>query len=134
MRVKKAFWYPLLIFFVSFTLGTAVTSYASLQENNRRESTVSESDRGKANEVDHPQSYIRSLDGHPDLLRWSIEVDDKPFQVTINRDKETITIEGEAEDRDQKDKVEHVIRLRAPNGFRIINEIKITRNFERERG
>lgn len=134
-----------------FVFGPAVSSYASLQgsddlvkeegahEFEKEELDKEELDKEElekeADKADHLKSRIKRAAGnHPDMLQWNLDIDDKIFQVTVNRNEETITIRGEAEDWEQKDKAEHVLKLRAPNGFQIINEIDISQPSTRGRG
>ena len=59
------------------------------------------------------------------LLKWNLEVGNKTLQVCVDRENETITIRGEVQDREQKDRAEHILKLRAPGNFQIINEIEV---------
>jgi murein L,D-transpeptidase YafK len=60
------------------------------------------------------------------LLDWDVEIKNKIYHIYVNRSKKTVTIGGEAEDWKEKEKVEHIIELRAPDNFEIINKIEIT--------
>lgn len=62
------------------------------------------------------------------LMKWDIEVEKNSFHICVNRNEKTITVRGEAEDLEQKDKVEQIIELRAPSNFQIINKIDIFEN------
>lgn len=59
------------------------------------------------------------------LLNWDMEIKNKIYHIHVNRSRKTITIWGEAEDWKEKDNVEHIIELRAPDSFEILNKIKI---------
>jgi len=142
MKRKNFFCYLLGVFFILFVLGPAVSSYASFEGKNDhgKEEVTSELEKGEfdkeeADRADHFKSYMEKDTGRqPDLLQWNLYVDNRTYQVMVNRNEETITIRGEAEDWEQKDKVERVLKLRAPNGFQIINEIDIRQPSTRDRG
>lgn len=142
MKRKNFFCYLLSIFFILFIFGPAVSSYASVEEKDDlgREGETSEHEKGKfdkeeADKADHFKSLMeKDTERHPDLMQWNLDVDNRNYQVTVNRNEETITIRGEAEDWSQKDKVERVVKLRAPRGFQIINEIDIGQPSTRDRG
>jgi hypothetical protein len=61
----------------------------------------------------------------PDILQWNVEVNNRIFQIYVDRELKTITIRGEAENLQEKERVEYVIKLRAPTNFHFINEIEI---------
>ena len=142
MKRKNFFCYLLSVFLILFVFGFAASSYASLQgrddlikEDGAREFEKEELEKEEAEKADHLKSRMeKDTGGHPDLLQWNLDVDDKIFQVTVNRSEETITIRGVAEDWEQKDKAEHVLKVRAPSGFQIINEIDISQPSTRGRG
>ncbi len=78
--------------------------------------------------VDHIKSAVNDPGVCSDLLQWNINVGNKVFKLYVNRDNETITVRGEAEDWEQKDQVENVVKMRAPGNFQIINEINIQKS------
>ena len=59
------------------------------------------------------------------LLKWNLEVGNKIFQICVDRKNGTVTIRGEVEDWEQKDRAEHILKLRVPDNFQIINEIYV---------
>lgn len=61
----------------------------------------------------------------PEILKWNMEINNKIYPIYVNRDDGTVTVRGEAEDYKEKEKVEHVLKIRAPSNFRIINEIDV---------
>jgi len=141
MKGKNFFCYLLSVFLILFVFGPAASSYASLQgrddlvkEEGAHEFEKEELQKEEADKADHLTSPMKKAGEHSDLLQWNLDIDDKTFQVTVNRNEETITIRGEAEDWEQKDKAEHVLKVRAPSGFQIINEIDIGQPSTRGRG
>jgi uncharacterized protein HemX len=138
--MKREFFFRCLlsVFLILVAFGLAVSSYASVQGRNDliNEEITPEFEKEGADRADHLKSSLmnKNTGRHSDLLQWNLDVDNKTFQVTVNRNEETITIRGEAEDWEQKDKVEHVLKARAPHGFQIINEIDISQTATRERG
>jgi hypothetical protein len=58
-------------------------------------------------------------------LQWDLEVKDDIYHIFVNRKDKTVTVRGEAEDREEKEQVEHIIKLRAPDNFEIINKIEV---------
>ena len=64
----------------------------------------------------------------PGLMTWNLEVGNKTFLICVNRENGTITIRGVVEDPEQKDRAEHILKLRAPGNFQIINEIEVSHN------
>jgi osmotically-inducible protein OsmY len=58
-------------------------------------------------------------------LNWDMDIGNSKFQISLDRTHKTITIRGEVKDLEQKNRVEHMVRLRAPKDFSIINEIYI---------
>jgi osmotically-inducible protein OsmY len=71
-------------------------------------------------------SSVQGNDPSPSgLINWSMDVGNDAFQIYVDRGRKTITIRGEAHDMEQKYRAEHLIRLRAPDNFSIINDIRI---------
>jgi|GEM_PF-3216207 len=71
-----------------------------------------------------PKNYVvRSSSSN--LINWNLEVENKSFQICIDKENETVTIRGNGEDLKQKDKVEDIVKSRAPSNFQIVNEIEI---------
>ncbi|MEW5803310.1 MAG: hypothetical protein AB1847_14545 [bacterium] len=135
MRVKKSAHCLFIAFFVFFIFGTAISGYAFLpNEDGFQQDTIKSEKRGEAADAEYLDSTKKDTRKNPDLMQWNMEVDDKTFQIMVNRNEETITIRGEAEDWKQKEKAENVLRLRAPSGFQIINQIDITQPLMRGRG
>jgi len=60
-----------------------------------------------------------------DIMNWNIVIGYTIFQISVDRYHKTVTIQGEVKDREQKNRAEHLVRLRAPGTFSIINEISI---------
>ena len=60
--------------------------------------------------------------------QWSIELKDKNFNIYINRDNETVTIQGNVNFREEKQEIENIIKVRAPSNYKIINIIDICNN------
>ena len=117
------------IFLILFIFWPVVSGYASLQgrDNFIKEDGAPGVEKEDADRADHLQSIMKKdMENRPDLMQWNLDVDNKTFQVTVNRNDETITIRGEAEDWEQKDRAERVLKARAPKGFQIINEIDIS--------
>ncbi|MGA1796659.1 MAG: BON domain-containing protein [bacterium] len=63
------------------------------------------------------------------LINWSMDVGNSAFRICVDRQRKTITITGEANDQEQKYRAENLIRLRAPDNFSIINDIRIAGYF-----
>ena len=59
------------------------------------------------------------------ILQWDLEIKENTYHIYVNRYDKTVTIGGEAEDGEEKEKVEHIIELRAPDNFEIINKIEV---------
>ena len=62
------------------------------------------------------------------ILQWDLEIEENTYHIYVNRYDKTVTIGGEAEDGEEKEKVEHIIELRAPDNFEIINKIEVQDN------
>ncbi len=60
-----------------------------------------------------------------DYLSWDMDIGNSIIQISVDRSYRTITIRGEVKDMDQKNRAEHLVRLRAPTNFSIINGIHI---------
>ena len=60
-----------------------------------------------------------------DSINWNMDIGSSIFQISVDRDHKTITIQGEVKEMEQRNRVEHLVRLRAPVNFSIINEIDI---------
>ena len=151
MRTKNLLYFTLIIFFI---FGSTIYSEASIREINFKEAmfdleTLSKKvwaiksmtrvfdEQEISNQlpiIDPKIDYFRlamhdvGRRSRPHLLQWNIEIDNKSFQIYVNRGEETVVIQGEAEDWKEKERVEHVLKLRAPSNFQIINEIKIFYN------
>jgi len=59
------------------------------------------------------------------MLEWDLEIKESTYHIYVNRYDKTVTIGGEAEDGEEKVRVEHIIELRAPDNFQIINRIEV---------
>lgn len=150
MRVKNVRSYTSMILFIFIIFGTTICSEAFVRKITIKDvlfgsgkvlETKIISDIFSVEGSSHPIKTIDTtvdsgrfamIDGRrhlpSDLLKWNMEVDHKIFQIFINRDNMTVTIKGEVENRKEKEKVEHVIKLRAPANFEIINKIDIYHN------
>ncbi|MGA1841017.1 MAG: BON domain-containing protein [bacterium] len=60
-----------------------------------------------------------------DILHWNMDIGNSIFQISVDRPHKTVTIRGDVKDLEQKDRAEHLVRLRAPDNFSIINKISI---------
>ena len=143
MKSKILLYFTSVIFLIFSIIGSTIDGETSLQKINFEEvmfrsETISEKTKarifGDSNQLqtinprfEYNKLAINDIGKYPSpsLLQWKIEVGNKIFQIFVNRADETITIRGEADDWEEKDKVEHVIKLRAPTNFQIINEIDI---------
>jgi hypothetical protein len=54
-----------------------------------------------------------------------VAINGKLFDIFINNAEESITVRGEVEDWEEKDRVEQYFRLRAPSGYHVNYDIKI---------
>jgi len=151
MRIKNLLYFTLIIFFI---FGSTIYSEAYIREINFKEAMFdleSFSKKGWAiktmtrvfdeQEISNRLPITEQKNDYCKLamhdvarrsrlhiLQWDIEIANKSFQIYVNRGEEFVVIQGEAEDWKEKEKVEHVIKLRAPSDFQVINEIKISYN------
>ena len=130
MKIKKFFCYTSAIFLIVYVLGGVPNSIASTSSNEALTVNKFETDIPMD---DHTNPAGISIDDHPDLLRWDMEIDDKTFKILVDRANKTIIVRGEAEDYKLKEKVENYVKTRAPSNFRIIYEIDILGTSERNR-
>jgi len=112
MKTKKTFYLVLLILLAFFLFGNNFYSEAS-------QPTVYANNQLKKDSTEKYCSH---------LMKWDIEIEENYFHICVNRNEKTIIFMGEADDLEQKDKVEHIIELRAPSNFQIINKIDIFEN------
>ena len=54
-----------------------------------------------------------------------MDIGNSIFQISVDRPHKTVTIRGDVKDLEQKNRAEHLVRLRASDNFSIINEISI---------
>ncbi len=101
-------------FITIFSFGKVIKSEASPIPNQVKKATI---ELGKELSDD---DILQS-----GLLKWDLEVGNKTFQVCVDRENETVTIRGEVKDLEQKNRAEHILKLRSPGNLRIINEIEI---------
>ena len=59
------------------------------------------------------------------IMTWPIEVNNKIFQVHVNRDDQIIIVRGEAGNETEKMKVEERMRMRSPATYQILSEVSI---------
>lgn len=145
MKTKNLLFHSSFILFIFLIFGNTFCSEASVQKINFRDSVsgftaISDKLITRVFSIEKAFPQLEMINSkikgeklailnntgrrsRPDLLNWDIEVNHKIFKVYINRDNETITIQGEAEDWKEKELVEKVIKLRAPINFEIINKI-----------
>jgi len=78
--------------------------------------------------ISYSDHTVNSTRRNSDLLHWDLEIDDSLFQLYVNRSNKTVTIRGKAQDFEQKEKVEDIVEMRAPDNFQVINQIDISKN------
>ena len=130
MRIKKLRCYAFIICLILYVLGAAVYSAASTY-NDKENINQHQSPALKG---DYKKSFTNYIDEYPDspnLLKWDIEVDNKVFRVYVNTYDETITVCGQAEDWEQKEKVEKKVNMRAPTNYRIIYQISVNEDSDK---
>ena len=59
------------------------------------------------------------------IMTWPIEVNNKIFQVHVNRDDQSIIVSGVAENETEKTEVEERMRMRSPATYQILSEVVI---------
>ena len=59
-------------------------------------------------------------------MHWTTVINDKKFDVYVDRNAETIIIRGEVNTVYEKEKVEEYFRLKSPRNYKIICELDIT--------
>jgi len=124
MRMRRLHCYAFIVFFIFYVLGAATHSGASTYNNKKKFINRHQSPDPK---VDYQEPFKSDFDEYPNLLKWDIEVDKKVFRVYVNTYDETITVCGQAEDREQKEKVKKKINMRAPTKYRIIYQISVNK-------
>lgn len=60
-----------------------------------------------------------------DIMHWTTEIHDKFFHIYVDRNTETIFIQGEVDNWSEKNKVEEYLRLRSPNTYQLFCLIDI---------
>jgi hypothetical protein len=76
------------------------------------------------------KAYQRSSNFHESMKNSlvdsrKVEIDGKIFDVYINREEKSITVQGDVEDWEEKDKVEKHFRLRSPSDYQLNFNIAI---------
>ena len=57
------------------------------------------------------------------ILQWPLEVNNKIFQVQVNRDEHTIILKGEVDNMEEKMKVEEYMKMKGPSTYEMISEL-----------
>jgi len=68
---------------------------------------------------------MNKIENSSDIMDWNMDIGNSMFRISVDRSHKTITIRGEVKEMEQKNRAEHLVRLRAPEEFSIINEIGI---------
>ena len=74
-------------------------------------------------------SVINKNGNDPNILIWDMHVGHETFRIYVDQNSKTIIIRGQATCEDEKNKAEQILQLRAPEHFKIINEISIGNYF-----
>jgi len=68
---------------------------------------------------------MNKIENSSDSMDWDMDIGNNMFRISVDRLHKTITIRGDVKEMEQKYRAEHLLRLRAPEEFSIINEIGI---------
>lgn len=60
-----------------------------------------------------------------DLMHWTIVIHEKMFDVYVDRDAETIIVQGEVDTQDEKESVEEYLRSKSPSNYGLFSSIHI---------
>ena len=59
------------------------------------------------------------------IMQWPLELNQKVFQIYVNRDDQTIIVSGEVDNVEEKMKVEEYMEMKSPSTYQIFSEIII---------
>ncbi len=110
MKAKGIFYSIVILFFLLFFIWGFPVIYSETESVCR---------------ASYEENTIYEPRGYSSVLEWKIKIDNKDFYIIVDRDIETIIIRGIVDCWEEAKRVEHIVRLRAPNTFRIINAIVI---------
>ena len=71
---------------------------------------------------------IIDIDKHfekSNIMHWTFIINDKRYNVYIDRDAETIIIYGDVETLNEKEKVEEYFKLKSPSNYKVICKLDI---------